>query len=55
MENRIEDVQYCEKLFDSFYDVGCTETGGVTRLGLFSSRKIKCMQVFCRPGERIKL
>ena len=33
MENRIEDVQYCEKLFDSFYDVGCTETGGVTRLG----------------------
>ena len=43
MENRIEDVQYCEKLFDSFYDVGCTETGGVTRLG-YSAQEIKCMR-----------
>lgn len=45
MENRIEDVQYCEKLFDSFYDVGCTETGGVTRLG-YSAQEDQMHEVF---------
>ena len=24
MERRIEDVQYCERLFQSFYDIGST-------------------------------
>ena len=33
MERRIEDVQYCERLFQSFYDIGSTSQGGVTRLG----------------------
>ena len=34
MERRIEDVQYCERLFQSFYDIGSTSQGGVTRLAV---------------------
>ena len=33
MEHRISDIQYCENLFNRFYDIGSTESGGVTRLG----------------------
>ena len=45
MENRIEDIQYCEKLFDRFYDVGSTEDGGVTRLG-YSEQEDEMHAVF---------
>ena len=52
MENRIEDVQYCEKLFDSFYDVGCTETGGVTRLG-YSAQEDQMHEVFAGLAKEL--
>ena len=52
MENRIEDVQYCEKLFDSFYDVGCTETGGVTRLG-YSAKEDQMHEVFAGLAKEL--
>ena len=29
MEHCIADIRYCEKLFDSFYDIGSTENGDV--------------------------
>ena len=51
MENRIEDVQYCEKLFDSF-DVGCTETGGVTRLG-YSAQEDQMHEVFAGLAKEL--
>ena len=52
MENRIEDVQYCEKLFESFYDVGCTETGGVTRLG-YSAQEDQMHEVFAGLAKEL--
>ena len=52
MENRIEDVQYCEKLFDCFYDVGCTETGGVTRLG-YSAQEDQMHEVFAGLAKEL--
>ena len=52
MENRIEDVQDCEKLFDSFYDVGCTETGGVTRLG-YSAQEDQMHEVFAGLAKEL--
>lgn len=52
MENRIEDVQYCEKLLDSFYDVGCTETGGVTRLG-YSAQEDQMHEVFAGLAKEL--
>ena len=52
MENRIEDVQYCEKLFDSFYDVGCTETGGMTRLG-YSAQEDQMHEVFAGLAKEL--
>ncbi len=33
MEHLIEDIEYAEFLFDRFYSVGSTKSGGVTRLG----------------------
>lgn len=33
MEHCIEDIRYCEQMFNCFYDIGATENGGVTRLG----------------------
>ena len=33
MERRPKDIQYCERLFQSFYEIGSTPQGGVTRLG----------------------
>lgn len=33
MKHRIHDLQYCAELFDAFYDIGSTPSGGVTRLG----------------------
>lgn len=33
MEHQIADIQYCERLFQRFYEIGSTPQGGVTRLG----------------------
>lgn len=33
MLHTIEDIEYAEYLFDSFYGIGANESGGVTRLG----------------------
>ena len=33
MEHRDADIQYCERLFQRFYEIGSTPQGGVTRLG----------------------
>ena len=33
MENSFADIQYCEELFNRFYDIGGLTSGGVTRLG----------------------
>lgn len=33
MEHSIDDIKYGETLFSAFYDIGSTESGGVTRLG----------------------
>jgi N-carbamoyl-L-amino-acid hydrolase len=33
MEYLLDDIRYVETAFDRFYDIGATDTGGVTRLG----------------------
>ena len=33
MKHKPKDIQYCERLFQSFYEIGSTPQGGVTRLG----------------------
>lgn len=50
MERRIEDVQYCERLFQSFYDIGSTSQGGVTRLG-YSETEDTMHEVFKGLGR----
>ena len=56
MERRIEDVQYCERLFQSFYDIGSTSQGGVTRLaaGFVKHRAIFCQfgTIFAKPLDK---
>ena len=52
MERRIEDVQYCERLFQSFYDIGSTSQGGVTRLG-YSEAEDAMHEVFKGLGREL--
>ena len=52
MERRIEDVQYCERLFQSFYDIGSTSQGGVTRLG-YSETEDAMHEVFKGLGREL--
>ena len=52
MERRIEDVQYCERLFQSFYDIGSTSQGGVTRLG-YSETEDTMHEVFKGLGREL--
>ena len=52
MEHRIEDIQYCEKLFDAFYDIGSTAEGGVTRLG-YTEEEDRMHEVFAALGEEL--
>lgn len=52
MEHSISDIQYCEKLFDRFYDIGCTENGGVTRLG-YTEQEDQMHDAFASLGNEL--
>ena len=52
MERRIENVQYCERLFQSLYDIGSTSQGGVTRLG-YSETEDAMHEVFKGLGREL--
>lgn len=52
MEHSIADIQYCERLFDRFYDIGSTENGGVTRLG-YTEQENQMHRVFSSLGEEL--
>lgn len=52
MEHRIADIQYCEKLLDSFYDIGSTENGGVTRLG-YTEQEDRMHEMFVKLGAEL--
>ena len=54
MEHRITDIQYCEYLFNQFYDIGSTESGGVTRLG-YSKTEDRMHEVFVKLGSSLNL
>ena len=52
MEHGIADIQYCERLFDCFYDIGSTENGGVTRLG-YTKQEDQMHEMFAKIGEEL--
>ncbi len=52
MEHRIADIQYCERLFNRFYDIGSTETGGVTRLG-YTETEDEMHEMFVQLGKEL--
>lgn len=54
MEHRIADIQYCEHLFNQFYDIGSTESGGVTRLG-YSKTEDRMHDMFAKLGSSLNL
>lgn len=35
MKHKPKDIQYCERLFQSFYEIGSTPQGGVTKTWLY--------------------
>ncbi len=53
MEHSIADIQYCEKLFDCFYDTGNTENGGVTRLG-YTAAEDQMHEIFAGIGRDLQ-
>ena len=53
MEHCIADIRYCEKLFDSFYDIGSTENGGVTRLG-YTEQEDRMHAVLTKLGRELQ-
>lgn len=53
MEHITEDVQYCEYLFDCFYDIGSTENGGVTRLG-YTCQEDQMHEMFAKIGRELQ-
>lgn len=52
MEHKVEDIKYCERLFDVFYDIGSTESGGVTRLG-YSPEEDRMHNTFSGLGQEL--
>lgn len=50
MIHSIEDIAYAEYLFDRFYNVGDTGTGGVTRLG-YSKEEDMMHEIFTEIGK----
>lgn len=54
MEHRIADIQYCERLFNAFYDVGRIDSGGVTRLG-YSETEDRMHEIFAEFGAERNL
>lgn len=53
MEHGIADIQYCEKLFDTFYDIGSTDNGGVTRLG-YTEQENRMHEAFAGLGSDLQ-
>ena len=53
MEHCIADIRYCEKLFDSFYDIGSTENGGVTRLG-YTEQEDRMHAMLAKLGRELQ-
>ena len=54
MEHQIADIQYCEHLFNQFYDIGSTESGGVTRLG-YTKTEDRMHDMFAKLGSSLNL
>ncbi|MBQ7795613.1 MAG: hydantoinase/carbamoylase family amidase [Lachnospiraceae bacterium] len=54
MEHQIADIQYCEHLFNQFYDIGSTESGGVTRLG-YTKTEDRMHDMFVKLGSSLNL
>jgi hydantoinase/carbamoylase family amidase len=52
MEHCIADIQYCENLFNSFYDIGGTENGGVTRLG-YTEQEDRMHDMLAKLGSKL--
>lgn len=52
MERRTEDLRYCERLFERFYDIGGTDCGGVTRLG-YTSTEDAMHAAFIEAGREL--
>lgn len=52
MIHTIEDIAFAEELFDRFYNVGSTGTGGVTRLG-YSKEEDEMHEIFASIGEEL--
>lgn len=50
MLHSIEDIEYAEYLFDQFYGIGSTESGGVTRLG-YTQVEDEMHETFVRLGK----
>lgn len=49
MEHLVEDIEYAEYLFDRFYSVGSTKSGGVTRLG-YTNEEDEMHRIFRELG-----
>lgn len=52
MENSFADIQYCEELFNRFYDVGALTSGGVTRLG-YTQTEDQMHELFAQMGGEL--
>jgi len=52
MEHSFSDIQYCETLFNRFYDVGSLHSGGVTRLG-YTGTEDQMHEIFTRLGAEL--
>lgn len=54
MATHLDDIRYGSSLFDRFYDVGATESGGVTRLG-YTAEEDEMHRRFAAVGEEMGL
>jgi N-carbamoyl-L-amino-acid hydrolase len=52
MEYPLEDIRYVETAFNRFYDIGATDTGGVTRLG-YTREEDEMHAVFSELGREM--
>ena len=52
MEYLLDDIRYVETAFNRFYDIGATDTGGVTRLG-YTREEDEMHTVFSELGREM--
>lgn len=52
VKHSFADIQYCETLFNSFYDVGGLTSGGVTRLG-YTQTEDQMHEIFTQLGREL--